>query len=152
MRSVDPEDDRRIARHRQERMGWGFTTVEQSCDIKNIMQTCDPKGSFLLDSLTALLANEMFLPGNSVNEHAANKIIDELSFVLNSIENIVVVSDYIYSDAICYHPITENYRKSLAAIDKVTAEISEIVLEVSYTNVVVHKGREGFNAIHQKIM
>jgi len=74
MKPIDREDDERIERHRQERKGWGFTTVEQAIDIENILNKCDIRGSFLLDSLTALLANEMFLCENIVNEEAAFKI------------------------------------------------------------------------------
>ena len=36
MKPVDAEDDERIARHRRERDGFGFTTVEQPFDIENI--------------------------------------------------------------------------------------------------------------------
>jgi adenosyl cobinamide kinase/adenosyl cobinamide phosphate guanylyltransferase len=75
MKSADSEDDARIIRHKQERDGWGFTTVEQPVDIENILQKCDCNGSFLLDSLTAILANEMFPPPDyAVNEKAAEKI------------------------------------------------------------------------------
>lgn len=147
MKSVDGEDDERIIRHRREREGWGFTTVEQSADIEKILCKCDNGGSFLLDSVTALLANEMFAPDGNVNESAAEKIISGLSKVLDCIENIVIVSDYIYSDAIIYDALTEKYRKSLADIDRATAKICDIVLEVAYTNVIVHKGKEFYEKI-----
>jgi len=67
MKSVDAEDDKRIRKHRSDREGWGFTTVEQSVDIEKILVKCDSGGSFLLDSLTALLANEMFPSDENTN-------------------------------------------------------------------------------------
>ena len=142
MRPIDTEDDKRIARHRREREGWGFTTIEQPVDIEKITDTCDASGSFLLDSLTALLMNEMFLQGNRVNEYAAEKIIAGLVHITSTINNIVVVSDYIYSDAILYNPLTEKYRESLAKIDRTAAENCDIVLETAFTNIIVHKGKE----------
>jgi len=148
MRPVDFEDDERIARHRLERASWGFITVEQPVDIEKILQKCDHGGSFLLDSLTALLANEMFLPG-SVNEQAAEKIMKGLSLVVGSIKNIVIVSDYIYSDSMPYYQLTEKYRKSLAEIDRAAARLCEVVLEAVYTNITAHKGGEEFNTICQ---
>ena len=147
MQSTDHEDDERIERHRQERAGLGFTTVEQPVDIESIVQRCDPNGSFLLDSLTALLANEMFPPGSRMNEQAAEKISNGLSLILDKIENIVLVSDYIYSDAMFYDPFSEKYRKSLADIDRTAARLCDVVLEVAYTQVIVHKGREAFDAL-----
>ena len=141
MKSVDAEDDERIARHRREREGWGFKTIEQPCDIEKILDKCDAGQSFLLDSLTALLANEMFLPGGNVNEKAAQKITDGLLLITDKIKNIVIVSDYIYSDALFYDSMTEKYRESLARIDRAAVENCDVVLEVAYTNVIVHKGK-----------
>ena len=152
MKPVDPEDDERILRHRREREGWGFTTIEQPFDIEEILDKCDHDGVFLLDSLTALLANEMFSPpgepggvaGGRVNEYAANKITDALLRITNNIKNIVIVSDYIYSDAILYDTLTEKYRKSLAEIDRTAAANCDVVLEAAYRNVIVHKGKDLF--------
>ena len=152
MKSADTEDDERIIRHRQERDGWGFITVEQPSDIENILHECDPGGSFLLDSLTALLANEMFPPPDwKITEQAAEKIIGGLLQVTSNIKNIVIVSDYIYSDAFIYDEITEKYRKSLAEIDRAAAKNCDVVLEIAYTSVIVHKGQEVFGEIYEKI-
>ena len=140
MRPVDAEDDKRIARHRKEREDWGFVTVEQHIRIEEILQKCDPGGSFLLDSLTALLANEMFLPDGSVDRHADERIICGLSSVLNKTENIVIVSDYIYSDAFIYDLLTESYRKALANIDRAAAGRCDTVLEMAFSGLSVHKG------------
>jgi adenosylcobinamide kinase/adenosylcobinamide-phosphate guanylyltransferase len=151
MKSADTEDDERIVRHRRERDGWGFTTVEQPADIAKLLLTCDPGGSFLFDSLTALLANEMFLPDGSVCEGAADKIADGLVQVLDAVENIVVVSDYLYGDAMIYDRLTELYRKSLAQLDCAAAKHCDVVLEVAYTNVVVHKGGAVFREMAQRL-
>ena len=152
MKPADGEDEARVIRHRREREGWGFTTVEQPFDIENVMQKCNCGGSFLLDSLTALLANEMFPPPDwNVNEQAAEKIIGGLLKFVNNIENIVIVSDYIYSDAFIYDGLTEKYRKSLAEIDRSAAKNCDIVLEIAYTNVIVHKGKEIFGVVYDKI-
>lgn len=151
MRSADSEDDERIARHREERAGWGFETIEQPVDIEKILQKGDARGSFLLDSTTALLANEMFHSDGSIHEDAAGKICDGLKTLADNVSDLVIVSDYIYSDAMIYDPFTEKYRKSLAEIDCAAARMCDAVLEVSYSSIVVHKGREGFDALYQTI-
>jgi adenosylcobinamide kinase/adenosylcobinamide-phosphate guanylyltransferase len=142
MKAADSEDDERIKRHRKDRDGWGFTTIEQRQNIEEILNLCNCDGSFLLDSLTALLANEMFTTTGKVQNNATEIIAKGLLEILNQINNIVIVSDYIYSDAIIYDPLSEEYRKSLAALDRLAAKHCDVVLEVCYSQVITHKGRE----------
>lgn len=69
---ADDEDRQRIKRHLAERDGWGFETLEQGRDICGALDNreggdaVDPKGAFLLDSVTALLSNEMFQRGRQL--------------------------------------------------------------------------------------
>ena len=55
-------------------------------------------------------------------------------------KHIVIVSDYIYSDAQRYDSVTETYRRGLASMDRKLAAISDVVLEMSGGNLIVHKG------------
>ena len=66
---ADDEDRARIKRHLAERDGWGFTTIEQGRNICGALEKADPEGVFLLDSVTALLSNEMFLPCSADREY-----------------------------------------------------------------------------------
>jgi len=140
MQSTDKEDDERILRHQQERDGWGFITIEQYTSIENILQLCYHNGSFLLDSLTALLANEMFSPTGEVDNTACDRICQGLNKIFDKLANIVVVSDYIYSDAFLYDEFTESYRRALATLDRLAAQRCDIVLEATVTQIVTHKG------------
>ena len=151
MKSVDSEDDERIARHRREREGWGFTTIEQPFDIEKIQEKCRGEDSLLLDSLTALLANEMFPPGGTVNDLAAEKISRGLRRVTDSVRNIVIISDFIYSDAFLYDPPTEKFRENLARLDRAAAAACDVVLEIAYANIIVHKGGELFGELYEKV-
>jgi len=139
MDAVDDEDIERIERHRQERVGLGFITIEQPDRIEEILEKCDVQGSFLLDSLTAILANEMFAKSNRVDYNAHLRIADGLTKVLDQVQNIVIVSDFIYSDAAIYDPLTQHYRKSLAYLDRVAAQHCDVVLEAAFTQIIVHK-------------
>ena len=138
---VDEEDRDRIRRHIADRDGLGFETVECGRDILSCLPSVDKTGSFLLDSATALLMNELFVPPDySLNPEAGEKCAGELEEFARTVSNIVVVSDYIYSDAYRYDETTETYRKALAMIDRTLARISDVVLELSAGNVIVHKG------------
>lgn len=138
---VDQEDRERIRRHIADREGLGFETVEQGRDILRCLPQVDRNGSFLLDSVTALLMNELFLPPDyRLNPEAGDKCGRELTEFARSVKNIVLVSDYIYSDSLRYDQVTEAYRRALAGIDRQLAAISDVVLELSAGNIIVHKG------------
>ena len=138
---VDEEDRARIRRHIADRAGLGFETLECGRDILSCLPKVDKGGSFLLDSATALLMNELFLPPDyRLNPAAGEKCASELVEFARSVANIVVVSDYIYADAQRYDEITELYRKSLAGIDRRLAAACDTVIEVTAGNPIVYKG------------
>ena len=148
---ADGEDDERVARHRAERAGLGFTTIEKYRDIDKIPSEYDLSGVFLLDSVTALLANEMFYNGEFF-ENAHEKTGRELARLIAKASDIVVVSDYIYSDAFIYDPATENYRRGLGFCDKAAAGACDAVIEVAFGGITIHKDTKGFFDIHGKII
>lgn len=138
MEAADEEDDARILRHQEERAGWGFQTIEQSSNISAIQ--ADFRGSFLLDSVTALLSNEMFKKDGTIDIDAYKKISEDLVGFAEKTGNTVFVSDYIYSDVMEYEPLTESYRRGLAAIDRQLAKVCDVVIEVVYGHIHVLKG------------
>lgn len=56
----DGEDMERIRRHVRQRAGKGFQTLEQGRRLEDCLDGACQDGTFLVDSVTALLANEMF--------------------------------------------------------------------------------------------
>ena len=135
----DEEDFARIRRHREERTGWGFETLECGRDILRCLDDADPNGAFLLDSVTALLSNEMFAP-EGVDMDAARRVADALEAFVRRAPNTVLVSDFIFSDALLYDDLTEAYRRGLAAIDRRMAACCDNVIEVVAGQFIVHKG------------
>ena len=139
---ADSEDDARIARHVADREGWGFETIERGRNILSALDEADPEGSFLLDSVTALLANEMFAP-DGFDAGAPERVAAELEAFLRRSANAVLVSDYIFGDAAIYDEMTEAYVAGLAYIDRRLAAASDALLEVSAGRVICHKGDLG---------
>ena len=136
---ADDEDVRRIEHHRLERKNWGFETIEAPRNISTATVHCDPNGSLLMDSVTALLANEMFDSYGNINYEAARKTRDDLIVVTQKFENIVFVSDYIFSDAAQYDNVTEMYREGLASLGTLLASICDQVFELCGGSIIVHK-------------
>ena len=139
---ADEEDHERIRRHIEDRDGMGFETVEISRDIMSCLETADRSGTFLLDSVTALLMNVLFPDptGCEMDVSAARRCADEVAEFARSVGNAVIISDYIYSDAARYDEVTETYRRCLAEIDRKLVAVSDTVIEVSAGNLILHKG------------
>ena len=139
---ADGEDHARIRRHLESRAGMGFETLEQGRNLLKCLDRADPEGSFLLDSTTALLLNEIY-PDHETwkpDESAPGRVVREVVEFCKRVANIVVVSDSIYADAFRYNEETENYRRGLANIDREVAKIADVVIEASAGQFIVYKG------------
>jgi len=139
---TDEEDRARIRRHVADRAGMGFETIECGTDILSCLETGAPEGTFLLDSVTALLQNAMFPKekGYALDLEAADKCAADVAEFAKRVANAVIVSDYIYSDAETYDPTTESYRACLAKIDRMLARLCDTVIEFSAGQKIIHKG------------
>lgn len=136
---VDEEDRQRIRKHVADRAGMGFQTVECGRDLLSCLDGLDRSGTFLLDSVTALLMNEMFSDAG-IDNTAGERCAADLTAFIRSVRNAVIVSDAIYSDALVYDEITECYRAALALADRACAAACDTVVEMSVGRPVVYKG------------
>ena len=124
----DTEDNVRVKRHQEERKNLGFISIEKGTDIGNI--PLDNKGVIVLDALTSLLLNETFkAEKEGITYDIAKKICLDLDIIFNNYKDVIVISDFIYSDGVIYNEYTENFKKALACIDKYVANKANIVIE-----------------------
>ncbi len=146
---ADDEDRLRIKKHLEARAGWGFITVEKPTHLMGMFEEgfrdengdpVDPHGAFLLDSVTALLSNEMFGPHGEYDEAAGDRVKKDVQDFAAATGNTVFVSDYIYSDARLFDDWTENYRRSLAMCDRALAKVCDQVIDTSFGTFTVIKG------------
>ena len=143
MEPRDDEDFARVARHRNERAGWGFKTAEWGRNIALHSEEIDCKGTYLVDSVTALLSNEMFCGmSGDINKEAPEKIVKELLVFSEKAKNVVFVSDNIFCDAAFYDEWTDSYRSGLAFVDRALAEKCDVVAEFSCGQIIFYKGAE----------
>jgi len=136
---ADAEDEARILRHQNQRAGLGFTTLETRNGIDRLTENLDMSASFLLDSVTALFGNEYFSIPDALDYQAADRVANQLCQLASKAQNIVLVSDYIYSDAFLYDDLTDSFQRGLAFIDRSLAAVCDVVLEVCFGSVIVHK-------------
>lgn len=147
MQAYDAEDEERIKRHRKQRAGKGFSTMEQPRDIgSRAFELKKAKSDVLLECMSNLVANEMFSDAISdpsiydkkVSEEkffdkyegVFNKIKDEIIKLKDFCNNLIIVSNNVFEDGIIYDDETMKYIKTLGDINFFLAEISDEVWEV----------------------
>lgn len=134
----DQEDQQRIAYHRQRRQGCGLQTIEWSRQIDRCLLP-HTGATVLLDSVTALVQNEMFHTDGSFRAGKLQVAAQLLEFSKQA-AHVIFVSDYIYGDAGRYNAMTQCYCKNLAQVDCALAEACDVVAEVCAATVTLHKG------------
>lgn len=140
--SGNAADSATVASHLRRREGMGFETIEQGRNILDCLRSADPEGTFLLDSVTTLLTNEIFPPERDyqTDEDGARRCCRELVELTNRVKHIVIVSDDLSRDAIHYDPATEAFRRHLGAIHCRLARECDVVMEMAFGNLTIHKG------------
>ena len=132
----DSEDHERIEKHRADRKNLGFETIECGKNLSETIEKMEAGRVVLFDSLTALVANELFSEDviSHSDENAARitqKIRADLTALIKKSESVIFVSDAIFSDGKIYDETTELYRKILAETENFIAKKSDKVVEMS---------------------
>eukprot|EP00831_Metopus_contortus_P032860 TRINITY_DN26453_c0_g1_i4.p2 TRINITY_DN26453_c0_g1~~TRINITY_DN26453_c0_g1_i4.p2 ORF type:complete len:304 (-),score=55.49 TRINITY_DN26453_c0_g1_i4:13-924(-) len=149
MKPFDKEDEERIRKHRKSRKNLNFMTIEKNRNLSEVLDKIEKSDTVLIDSMTSLLTNEMFID-NKILKEPSLKVIKSLQLIMNKAENTIIVSDYIFNDCILYDQVTEDFKRELANINKYLASECECVLECVFGNVKEHKLNIQENIISMK--
>ncbi|WP_196001728.1 bifunctional adenosylcobinamide kinase/adenosylcobinamide-phosphate guanylyltransferase [Clostridium sp. 1001271B_151109_B4] len=141
MNPYDLEDLKRIENHLREREGYGFNTIEETLNMSKVSKIIGAEDTVLIDSITSLITNSMF-KGKEFYKDVSEEILAGVLEIINNSKNIVIVSDYLFSDSIEYDCYTESFRKEIGIINRKLAKIADTVVECSYGNIIYHKGKE----------
>lgn len=140
MKAYDKEDEERIKKHIENRKGLNFITIEKQKDLHEVIDSIETTDTVLIDSITSLLTNEMFIDSKIIKNPAVN-ILKGLIKIMEKAQNTIIVSDYIFNDAIEYDYVTEDFKKELAIINKELVKLCNNVIECSFGNIKYHKGK-----------
>lgn len=142
MYPYDEESRMRVRRHRKMRSGKGFETVECYTGLSKLQV---PFGcTVLLECMSNLVANEMFQE-NGAHGGAEEEIRRGISSLKKQCENLVIVTNEIFSEAAIYEGETQNYRHCLGKINQFLGEEADQVVEVVFGIPVYHKGGGSFH-------
>ena len=140
MNPYDLEDLKRIENHLRERVGYGFNTIEETLNMSKVSSLIKEEDTVLIDSITSLVTNYMFR-GKEFYKDVSDDILSGILEIINNSKNVVIVSDYLFSDSIQYDCYTENFRKEIGVVNRKLAKIADTVVECSYGNIIYHKGK-----------
>lgn len=140
MNPYDLEDLKRIENHLKEREGYGFNTIEETLNMSKVSSLIKEEDTVLIDSITSLVTNYMFR-GKEFYKDVSDDILSGILEIINNSKNVVIVSDYLFSDSIQYDCYTENFRKEIGVVNRKLAKIADTVVECSYGNIIYHKGK-----------
>ena len=129
MYPYDDESHKRIQRHRTMRSGKGFETVERYTGIGEI--SLPPSCSVLLECMSNLTANEMFME-NGAKDDTVAAISNGILELKKRAENLVIVTNEIFSEGVLYLGDTRKYQRYLGEINAFLADIADEVFEVVY--------------------
>ncbi len=132
MQVYDEESRLRVQRHREQRAGKGFRTVEIPKDLAAL--PAGPGDAVLVEDLVNLTANEMFDGGDWTRIPAALRALGARC------RHLILVTNDVFSDGVEYPESTRQYLESLAEVNAFAARMADSVVEVVYSVPVAVKG------------
>lgn len=141
MQIWDDECRARIERHRRQRAGRGFTTVEYPRGLSKIetaaLDTC---GTILLEDLGNLAANELYAPGADL-QTAEEAVLAGVEHLAAASRHLVIVSNEVCTGGANYAGDTELYLRLLGHLHQHIAQQADAVCEVVGGLPFYYKGR-----------
>lgn len=153
MQVYDEESERRVKKHRKQREGKRFYTIEQPVHVSKALAQMDAgKKSAMLECVSNLVANEMFAKDvyaedmhaddcdiietglknkkDRSAEAVAGKIVDDIMKLHHELQQLVIVSNNVFEDGISYDEMTMEYIKTMGIVNQKLAAVADVVTEV----------------------
>lgn len=120
----DGESRARVEKHRAQRRGLGFETLERGLDLAGAEISGD--ANVLLEDLPNLLANEMYEPQGGGMDAARRG----LAQLISACENLTVVTGEVFSGGAEYDEESLQYMQALADLNRELAASADLAVEV----------------------
>lgn len=130
----------RIEKHKRQREGKGFETIEQYQNIGSALDCCDKEERpvVLVECMSNLLANECFGEAEKPDD-----IFDGCMKLYSECRHLVIVTNEVFSDGCEYDAGTTDYIRRLGKINVRLSRAADAVVEVVYSIPVFLKGDIG---------
>ena len=156
----------KVERHRMLRQGKGFITIEKPRDVGRVMFEEHEAGSgassradraLLLECVSNLAANEMFKEGTGKTEAGeqqgapiqclSHKIAEDIISLAGQVQDMVIVTNEVDRDGICYGPETMEYIRLMGCLNQKLASAADRVVELVHGIPVLWKPISGQAAV-----
>lgn len=121
----DEEGRQRVSRHQAMRAAKDFITVERHYDLEGFK----PESSnavILLECMSNLVSNEYWRE----KEGTEDRILRGIRSLNQRCQDLIVVTNEVFSDGVCYDPETEDYIRILGAVNCRLGRLAGCVAEV----------------------
>ena len=139
MQVWDAECAARVEKHRKMRAAKQFKTIECPLHLETVH--LPRRGTALLEDLGNLTANELYAPAGA-GDAAAAHILQGLDTLAAQCENLVIVSNEVFSGGADYAGDTDRYLLALAQVNNALAARADAVVRVVCGVPVYYKGVE----------
>lgn len=132
------EGRRKVERHRRQREGKGFETLECPRGLKNIRIPGDPQDTaILLECVSNLAANEMFGAGEAPDggtdvARAEQEAFEGILCLADQARELIVVTNEVGLDGGEYGAETKDYIRLMGRLNRRLAERADRVFEVVF--------------------
>ena len=133
----DNESLKKVERHKRMRDHKNFKTIECFKNLKSLF--ISNNSTVLIDCMSNLVANEMYLEVGA-KDKTVQEVIRGIESINNQAENLVIVTNEVFSDGIVYDDDTMRYIRNLGEINKEIGKKADNVVEVVYSIPIFHKG------------
>lgn len=120
---------KRVERHRSMRREKQFETIERYTGLDQLQLPADC--TVLLECVSNLTANEMY-GADGAHEQTADAVVRGLLHLKRQAADLIVVTNEVFSDGICYDASTMQYLAYLGEINRRIAAEADRVTEVVY--------------------
>ncbi|WP_026510432.1 MULTISPECIES: bifunctional adenosylcobinamide kinase/adenosylcobinamide-phosphate guanylyltransferase [unclassified Butyrivibrio] len=139
MKIYDDAGKERVEKHRRQREGKGFVTIEKEYGIaETLAQIPDPqKTTVLLECVSNLAGNEMFENPEGKNLttiELIDKVVDEIKQLSKKVNNIIIVTNEYERDDEGYDVSTRRYVYILSMINEKLSAFSEKIYDLRKGN------------------
>ncbi|MCA1062889.1 bifunctional adenosylcobinamide kinase/adenosylcobinamide-phosphate guanylyltransferase [Rossellomorea sp. AcN35-11] len=138
--NTDPEMKQRIIKHQQDRKesGGEWLTIECPESIENIIALIPRQSVVLLDCLTTLLTNEIYVNGNQTVQEIEDKIYQSILHLQNRVDVLLLVSNELVYD-LPMDSSTLLFQKHLGSLHRRLVCIASVAIEMTSGIPVVKK-------------
>ncbi|MCI8661329.1 MAG: bifunctional adenosylcobinamide kinase/adenosylcobinamide-phosphate guanylyltransferase [Lachnospiraceae bacterium] len=137
------EGRERVSRHRRQREGKGFHTIEAYHNLETVFLESGNREDrvILLECMSNLVANEQFGTGGS-DEEILGRIFGGVRHLQDQGKDLIIITNEVFSDGSLYERETLRYLKLLGQANRKLALWADQVTEVIYGIGVGIKGKE----------